>query len=97
MELHINDIWYGKDGTPYAGVTARIEQITTRNVQVAFDKTVSVDGIHTNGTVMTQKQFKLHFDSGQQLSLFSINRWSSKYTNQHLQTNILNSGLLTAD
>lgn len=66
----IGDIWYGKDGTPYAGVTARIDAITTRNVQVSFDRTVSVDDIHTNGTVITHKQFRLHFDPGQQLSLW---------------------------
>lgn len=66
----IGDIWYGKDGTPYAGVSARIDAITTRNVQVMFDKTVSVDDLLLGGTVMTHKQFRLHFDPGQQLSLF---------------------------
>jgi hypothetical protein len=69
-ELELNDIWYGKDGTPYAGVSARIDAITSRNVQVMFDRTVSVDDIQTTGTVITHKQFRLHFDSGQQLSLF---------------------------
>jgi hypothetical protein len=69
-QLQVNDIWYGKDGTPYANVSATIDAIMSRNVLVVFDKTVSVDGIHTNGTVITHKQFRLHFDLGQQLSLF---------------------------
>lgn len=69
-QFHINDIWYGKDQTPYEGVSARIDAITTRNVQVMFDATVSVDGFLLGGTVMTHKQFRLNFDPGQQLSLF---------------------------
>jgi hypothetical protein len=68
--LQINDIWYGKEATPYTGVTARIDAVTSRNVQVMFDRTVSVDDIQTSGTVMTHKQFRLHFDHGQQLSLW---------------------------
>jgi hypothetical protein len=66
----IGDIWYGKSQTPYENVSARIDAITTRNVQVSFDRNVSVDEILTSGTVMTHKQFRLHFDAGQQLSLF---------------------------
>jgi hypothetical protein len=54
----INDIWYGKSQTPYENVSARIDAITTRNVQVS---NVSVDDIQTSGTVMTHKQFRLHF------------------------------------
>jgi hypothetical protein len=68
--LQINDIWYGKDGTAYAGVSARIDAITTRNVQVSFDRTVRIDSMLLAGTVMTQKQFRLNFDHGQQLSLW---------------------------
>lgn len=68
--LMINDIWYGKENTPYASVTARIDAVTTRNVQVSFDQTVSVEGLQLGGTVMTHKQFRLHFDPGQQLSLW---------------------------
>lgn len=66
----IGDIWYGKDQTSYEGVTARIDAITSRNVQVMFDQTVSVDGFVLGGTVMTHKQFRINFDPGQQLSLF---------------------------
>jgi hypothetical protein len=69
-QFHINDIWHGKEATPYAGVTARIKAVTSRNVQVMFDQTVSVDGLQLGGTVMTHKQFRLHFDLGQQLSLW---------------------------
>jgi hypothetical protein len=69
--LTINDIWHGKSQTPYENVSARIDAITTRNVQVSFDRTVSVDGLQLGGTVMTHKQFRLHFDPGQQLSLFA--------------------------
>jgi hypothetical protein len=43
-------------------------------LQVSFDRTVSVDGLQLAGTVMTHKQFRLHFDPGQQLSLWPINR-----------------------
>jgi hypothetical protein len=68
--LMIDDIWYGKDSTAYENVSARIDAITTRNVQVSFGHTVSVDGLQLGGTVMTHKQFRLHFDPGQQLSLF---------------------------
>lgn len=66
----IGDIWYGKDRTVYENVSARIDAITTRNVQVSFDRTVSVDDLLLSGTVITHKQFRLHFDPGQQLSLF---------------------------
>ena len=70
MELHINDIWYGKEATPYAGVTARIDAITTRNVQVSFDRVITVDGMLLSGAVITHKQFRINFDPGQQLSLW---------------------------
>jgi hypothetical protein len=66
----IGEIWYGKDGTPYEGVSAQIDAITIRNVQVMFDKTVYIDDLLLGGTVMTHKQFRLYFDPGQQLSLF---------------------------
>jgi hypothetical protein len=66
----IGDIWYGKDGTVYENVSARIDAVTSRNVQVTFDRTVSVDGLQLAGAVITHKQFRLHFDHGQQLSLF---------------------------
>jgi cytoskeletal protein CcmA (bactofilin family) len=66
----IGDIWYGKSQTPYANVSAKIDAVTTRNVQVSFDRTVSLDGLQLGGTVMTHKQFRLHFDPGQQLSLW---------------------------
>jgi hypothetical protein len=68
--LMINDIWYGKDGTPYAGVSAKIDAVTSRNVQVSFDRNVSMDGLLLSGSVMTHKQFKLNFYAGQQLSLW---------------------------
>jgi hypothetical protein len=68
--LMINDIWYGKEGTPYANVSAIIDAVTSRNVQVSFDRVVSLDGLNMSGTVFTHKQFRLHFDPGQQLSLF---------------------------
>jgi hypothetical protein len=60
LELHINDIWYGKEATPYEGVAARIDAITTRNVQVSFDRVITVDDMLT-GAVMIHKQFRLHF------------------------------------
>lgn len=66
----VGDIWYGKDQTPYEGVPAKIDAITTRNVQVSFDRNVSLDDILTSGTVMTHKQFRTNFGPGQQLSLF---------------------------
>jgi hypothetical protein len=69
--LMIDDIWYGKDGTPYEDVSARIDAVTSRNVQVSFDQTISVDGLQLGGTVFTHKQFRLNFDHGQQLSLFA--------------------------
>ncbi|WP_028778634.1 hypothetical protein [Shimazuella kribbensis] len=68
-QLQINDIWHCKEGTPYENVSAKIEAITSRNVQV-FDRIMSADGIPTNGTVMTHKQFRFNFDPGQQLSLW---------------------------
>jgi hypothetical protein len=67
----IDDISYGKNGTPYANVAARIDAVTTRNVQVSFDRDVSVGGLLLSGSVMTHKQFRLHFDPSQQLSLFA--------------------------
>ncbi|MXQ53158.1 hypothetical protein [Shimazuella alba] len=36
----IGDIWYGEGGTAYENVSARIDAITTRNVQVSFDRTM---------------------------------------------------------
>jgi hypothetical protein len=69
-QLTVGDIWYGKEATAYTGVTARIDAITSRNVQIDFDRTVSIDGFLLGGTVMTHKQFRLHFDPGQQISLF---------------------------
>jgi hypothetical protein len=69
-QLQINDIWHGKEGTLYENVSATIQAVTSRNVQISFDQTVSVDGLQLAGSVMTHKQFRLHFDPGQQLSLF---------------------------
>jgi hypothetical protein len=43
---------------------------TTRNVQVTFDRVVTLDGMLLSGAVITKKQFLLHFEPGQQLSLF---------------------------
>jgi hypothetical protein len=34
----IGDIWYGKSQTPYEGITARIDAVTSRNVQVSFER-----------------------------------------------------------
>ncbi|WP_028778548.1 hypothetical protein [Shimazuella kribbensis] len=56
-QLQINDIWHGKEGTLYENVSARIDAVTSRNVQVSFDHTVSVDGLLLAGSVMTHKQF----------------------------------------
>jgi hypothetical protein len=66
----IGDIWYGKSQTPYANVSATIDAVTSRNVQVSFDHVVAIDGLQLGGTVFTHKQFRLHFDPGQQLSLW---------------------------
>ncbi|WP_147635395.1 hypothetical protein [Risungbinella massiliensis] len=71
--FQVDDIWYGKTGTPYENVTAIIHAITTRNVQVVFDQVVSVDGLQLGGRVFTQKEFQRLFDHGQQLSLFDDN------------------------
>jgi hypothetical protein len=57
----IGDIWYSKSQTPYENVSARIDAITTRNVQVSFDRTVSVDGLLLGGTVMTHKPVSVTF------------------------------------
>jgi hypothetical protein len=54
-QLQINDIWYGKDGTVYKDVLATIDAVTSRNVQVLFDRVVAVDGLQLAGTVMTHK------------------------------------------
>ncbi|WP_028777181.1 hypothetical protein [Shimazuella kribbensis] len=72
-QLQINDIWHGKEGTLYENVSARIEAVTSRNVQVSFDHVIVVDGLQLAGTVMTHKAFRLNFDPGQQLSLWPIN------------------------
>lgn len=68
--LQIGDIWHGKAATPYEDVTAKIDAITTRNVQVSFDRVVEMDNMRLAGEVLTQKQFRANFDPGQQLSLF---------------------------
>jgi FKBP-type peptidyl-prolyl cis-trans isomerase 2 len=72
-QLQINDIWHGKEGTLYENVSATIQAVTSRNVQVSFNHVIAVDGLQLAGTVMTQKQFRLNFDPGQQLSLWPIN------------------------
>lgn len=66
----IGDIWYGKEGTPYEGVTATIRDITKRYVQVSFNRTVYIDEMLIGGDALTHKQFRLNFDPGQQLSLW---------------------------
>jgi hypothetical protein len=39
--LMVNDVWYGKDQTPYEVVPPRIDAVTSHNIQVLFDRTVS--------------------------------------------------------
>ncbi len=68
--MQIGEVWTGKAGTPYECVSAKIEAITARNVKFTFDTVVTVDGMMLGGDVITHKQFKLHFDPGEQLSLF---------------------------
>ncbi|WP_044642614.1 hypothetical protein [Risungbinella massiliensis] len=68
--FQMDDIWYGKTGTPYENITATIQAITTRNIQVVFDEIVLIDGLHIGGRVFTQKEFQRLFDHGHQLSLF---------------------------
>jgi cytoskeletal protein CcmA (bactofilin family) len=54
--LIINDIWHGKEGTLYENVSAIIDAVTSRNVQVSFDRVIAVDGLQIGGTVMTHEQ-----------------------------------------
>ncbi len=68
--MQIGEVWYGKENTAYQGISATIDAITSRNVQVTFDRVVSIDGMQLGGDVITHKRFKLHFDPGQQLSLW---------------------------
>ncbi|MXQ52411.1 hypothetical protein [Shimazuella alba] len=39
----MNDIWYGK--TSYENVSAKIDAVTSRNVQVSLDRVVAMDGM----------------------------------------------------
>lgn len=70
FSFQVDDIWHGKSGTAYENVTAQIQTITTRNVQVVFDQVVSVDGLQIGGRVFTQKEFCRLFHQYDQLSLF---------------------------
>lgn len=42
---------FGRVGTPYEGVTATIEVVTKRKVQVSFNQIVPVNGLKLGGQV----------------------------------------------
>lgn len=62
--------WYGRDRTPYAGVEARIETATTRNVQVSYDRIVIINGMQLTGQVIPKGRFRKMFEPDRQLELF---------------------------
>lgn len=68
--LQVSEIWFGKAGTAYEGVTAKIEAITLRNVQVTYDRIVLRDGLQLQGEVMSKRRFQELFSPYQQMSLF---------------------------
>ncbi|KFZ39317.1 hypothetical protein JS81_14975 [Thermoactinomyces sp. Gus2-1] len=70
MRHGIGEIWFGRSGSVYEGIQARIESITPRNVQVSYDRIVQVNGSQLAGEVMSKKRFREMFDRAQQLNLF---------------------------
>ncbi|SDY84080.1 hypothetical protein [Thermoactinomyces sp. DSM 45892] len=62
MEFKINDVWFGRIGTAYEGVTATIQAITERKIQVSFDRVVAVDGMMLGGCIFGKKQFQELFE-----------------------------------
>ncbi|MBS7531858.1 hypothetical protein IC619_015400 [Hazenella sp. IB182353] len=60
--MHTGEVWLGRTGTPYAGVSATIDDVTTRNVVLSYDRVVDVNGVQTIGEVMTQKKFERMFE-----------------------------------
>lgn len=69
-EIKKGEIWFGRPGTAYEQVEAKIESITPRNVQVSYDRIVQVNGSQLAGEVMSKKRFREMFDQAQQLNLF---------------------------
>jgi hypothetical protein len=69
-EIKKGEIWFGRPGTAYEQVEAKIESITPRNVQVSYDWIVQVNGSQLAGEVMPKGKFLRMFDSTRQLSLF---------------------------
>ena len=68
--MELGEIWFGRSGSVYEGIQARIESITTRNVQVSFNQVVQVKGMRLLGEVMSKGKFRQTFDRVQQLNLF---------------------------
>lgn len=69
-EIKKGEIWFGRPGTAYEQVEAKIENITARNVQVSFNQVVQVKGMRLLGEVMSKGKFRQMFDHVQQLNLF---------------------------
>jgi sorbitol-specific phosphotransferase system component IIBC len=69
-EIKKGEIWFGRPGTIYEQVEAKIESITARNVQVSYNRIVQVNGSRVVGEVMAKGKFKRMFDRVQQLYLF---------------------------
>ena len=56
--MELGEIWFGRSGSVYEGIQARIESITTRNVQVSFNQVVQVKGMRLLGEVMSKGKFR---------------------------------------
>ncbi|MBH8605622.1 hypothetical protein [Thermoactinomyces sp. CICC 10522] len=64
------EIWYGRPGTPYEGVEARIDVVTVRKVSCTYNRIVEIDGMRLAGEVMPKGKFMRMFEQAQQLNLF---------------------------
>ncbi|MBD1373888.1 hypothetical protein IC620_16205 [Hazenella sp. IB182357] len=60
--MRTGEVWHGRTATPYEGVSATIDDVTTRNVILSYDRVVDVNGVQTIGEVMTQKKFNRMFE-----------------------------------
>jgi hypothetical protein len=70
--MQIGDRLFGRIGTPYEGVQARIDNMTSRYVQLFFDRVVQIDGMNLLGQVLSKAVVRRYFDDYNQLRLFDL-------------------------
>lgn len=69
--LQKGETWYGRPGTTYEGVEARIDVVTVRKVSCTYKRIVQIDRMRLAGQVMPIAPWSFHVEMPP-LALFGL-------------------------